>query len=307
MILDVDIGIDDAFAVLLAHYSPAIDLLGITTVFGNADIDQGTRNALYLKQKFDIPAQVYRGAAAPLHHPAPQPPAFVHGADGLGDVEEAIAPTVTEASLSAPEYLARTIAAHPGEIAVVAVGPATNLLLAQLIRPSIVEEVGRVVIMGGAVGFAGERGNKTTVGEANAWNDPHALDSVFRFDWPVTMVGLDVTYDEEGSMDAEYLERLRENGGRAGAFLERINRQYARFYQQSRGRPVTYQHDSIAVANVIAPQLFETRRGRVRVITDGAARRQTVFSPEGHHTSRRPESREDSVVSPTGFEPVLPA
>lgn len=60
MILDVDIGIDDAFAVLLAHYSPAIDLLGITTVFGNADIDQGTRNALYLKQKFDIPAQVYR-------------------------------------------------------------------------------------------------------------------------------------------------------------------------------------------------------------------------------------------------------
>ena len=99
------------------------------------------------------------------------------GADGLGDVEEAIAPTVTEASLSAPEYLARTIAAHPGEIAVVAVGPATNLLLAQLIRPSIVEEVGRVGIMGGAVGFAGERGNKTTVGEANAWNDPHALDS----------------------------------------------------------------------------------------------------------------------------------
>lgn len=289
VILDVDIGIDDAFAVLLAHYSPAIDLLGVTTVFGNAEIDQGTLNGLHIKQKFGIPADVYRGAAAPLYYPAPVAPAFVHGKDGLGDVEGEIAPMIHEAELSAPEYIARTIAAHPGEITVVAVGPATNLILARLIDPSIIDKVKQVVVMGGAVGFAGERGNITTVAEANVWNDPHAMDGVFRLDWPVTMVGLDVTYDEEASMDAGYLDRLRRRGGAAGAFLERINRLYARFYESARGRPVTYQHDSIAVAYVIAPELFEIRRGRVRVITDGAARGQTVFSPEGHHTGSRSE------------------
>lgn len=288
VILDVDIGIDDAFAVLFAHYSPAIDLVGITTLYGNTTRDKSARNGLYIKERFGIEADVYRGAAAALHHPLGDPPAFVHGEDGLGDIET-INPTIQAADLTAPDFIARTIMDNPGEITVVAVGPMTNLMLARLLEPAIVERVREVIVMGGAVGFAGELGNATTVGEANAWNDAHAMDSLFRFPWPVTMVGLDVTYAADAALDPVFLERLKAHAGDAGVFLERISRQYRKFYRGSRGVDVTFQHDSIAVAYAIAPELFEVRRGKVKVLTDGIARGQTIFCPEGHHNFGDPE------------------
>ncbi len=143
--------------------------------------------------------------------------------------------------------------------------------------------------MGGAVGLAGVRGNITTVAEANAWNDPHAMNRLFEFSWPVTMVGLDVTYTPDASMDEAYLSRLVSEAGEPGAFLERINRFYMGFYERSRGISATFQHDSIAVAYAISPQLFEVKRGKLKVLTDGVARGQTVLCPEGHHTFNDPE------------------
>lgn len=287
MILDLDIGIDDAFALLFAHYSPAVDLMGVTTLFGNTTRDKSLHNGLHIKERFGIEAEVYRGAAAALHHPLGPPPVFVHGEDGLGDTET-IAPTVEAGDLSAAEFIARSVMDNPGKITLVAVGPMTNLALARLIEPAIVDNVREVVVMGGAIGFGGELGNATTVGEANAWNDAHAMDSLFRYAWPVTMVGLDVTYATDAAMGPSYLQSLREDAGEAGAFLERISRQYRRFYQGSRGVDTTFQHDSIAVAYAIAPDLFEVERGKVLVQTEGVGRGQTIFCPEGHHNSEDP-------------------
>ena len=289
VILDVDLGIDDAVALLLAHYSPRIDLLGVTTVFGNTTLEKGARNTLYIKEKFGIPAEVYAGASAPLYHPPKPVPTFVHGEDGLGDVEGPITPKLEAAAVSAPEFMARTILDNPGEISVISVGPYTNLMVARLLEPAIVGKVREVIVMGGAAGLAGELGNATTVAEANALNDPHAMSALFRYDWPVTMVGLDVTYTADASMDAAYLGRLAAEAGAAGAFLERINRFYLRFYERARGVRTTFQHDSIAVAYAIAPELFETRRGKLRVITEGVATGQTIFCPVGHHTFDDPE------------------
>ncbi len=288
VILDLDIGIDDAFALLFAHYSPAVDLVGITTLFGNTTRDKSARNGLYIKERFGIGAEVYRGAAAALHHPLGDPPTFVHGEDGLGDTET-INPSIEAADLSAPDFIARTIMDNPGEVTVIAVGPMTNLALARLAEPAIVDNVREIIVMGGAVGFDGELGNATTVGEANAWNDAHAMDSLFRYSWPVTMVGLDVTYTPDAAMDPVYLQRLRDQADDAGVFLERISRQYRKFYLASRGVDVTFQHDSIAVACAIAPELFEVKRGKLRVLTDGVARGQTIFCPEGHHEFESPE------------------
>lgn len=289
VILDVDLGIDDAFALLMAHYSPSIDLVGITTLFGNTTLEQGTRNTLYMKEKFGIPAQVYEGAAAPLYEPDRPIPTFVHGNDGMGDSEGQIEPTIRAADVSAPEYIAETILDQPGEITVITVGPATNLMMARALAPEIVNKVEAVVVMGGAAGLAGEQGNITTVAEANARNDPHAMDALARHSWPAIFVGLDVTYTADGSTDPEFMRQLARDAGEAGAFLERINRCYTRFYQQSRGVDTSFQHDSIAVAYAIAPELFETRRGKVKVITEGVAVGQTVFCPEGHHTFEDPE------------------
>ncbi len=288
VILDVDLGIDDAFALLMAHYSPAIELVGITTLYGNSALATGTRNGLYIKERFGIPCGVHPGAASPLSEPNREVPTFVHGEDGLGDAEPAITTTLAASDVSAPEFIARTILDNPGEITVIAVGPFTNLMLARILEPEIVEAVGAVIVMGGAVGFEGERGNATTVGEANVINDPHAADAIFRYDWPLTMVGLDVTYTADGAFDGAYMQRLASKGGDAGTFLERINRFYMDFYQQSRGVHTSFQHDSIAVAYAVAPELFEVRRGKLRVITEGVAMGQTIFCPEGHHTFEDP-------------------
>jgi inosine-uridine nucleoside N-ribohydrolase len=185
--------------------------------------------------------------------------------------------------------MAQTILDNPGEITVVSVGPFTNLMLARILEPAIVDKVREVIVMGGAAGLAGELGNKTLVGEANADNDPHATSALMRYDWPVTMVGLDVTYTADASTDPAFMKRLAQEAGEPGAFLERINRFYIGFYERARGVTASFQHDSIAVAFAIAPSLFETRRGKVRVITEGVARGQTIFCPEGHHNWDDPE------------------
>jgi len=192
---------------------------------------------------------------------------------------EAIEPS----AISAPRFLIETILANPGEITVIAVGPYTNLMIARLLEPRIVVAVRDIIVMGGAAGFASELGNATIVGEANVINDPHVAGTRFRYHWPVTMVGLDVTYTPDGSAGPEYMERLAAEAGEAGAFLERINRFYMGFYERSRGVRTSFQLDSIAVSYGIDPGLFETRRGKIQVINEGVAKGQTIFCPEGHH------------------------
>ena len=87
IIFDTDPGIDDAMALLFIEASPALDLIAVTTIFGNSDIETTTRNALYLKQRFGIKAPVYKGTDKPLTRPRNPSPTFVHGENGLGDVE----------------------------------------------------------------------------------------------------------------------------------------------------------------------------------------------------------------------------
>lgn len=193
IIFDTDPGIDDAMALLFIEASPALDLLAITTIFGNADIETTTRNALYLKQRFGLSAPVYKGTDKPLTRPRNPSPTFVHGENGLGDVElTGLVPAQPEAK---PAYQAIIDIArqHPGEVTLVAVGPLTNLALALKADPEVATLLKAVVIMGGAFGVAGKPGNVTPVAEANIWNDPEAADLVFTAPWALTAVSLDVT------------------------------------------------------------------------------------------------------------------
>ena len=83
VIIDADPGVDDAIAILTALQSPRLEVLGITTVFGNATLEAGTQNALRFVElgSWDVP--VARGAENPLTIPRGNPPDFVHGSDAL--------------------------------------------------------------------------------------------------------------------------------------------------------------------------------------------------------------------------------
>ncbi|BCH25363.1 nucleoside hydrolase [Mesorhizobium sp. L-8-10] len=272
VIFDTDPGVDDAAALLFLNACRTVDLVGITTVFGNADIDTVTRNALYLKRRFGIDAPVARGAGRALEAEPSPPPVHVHGRNGLGDMLLEIEDLPGPDPRPAHRFIIDLVRQQEGQISIVAVGRLTNLAMALAEAPDIAGLVKEVVVMGGAFGLAGPNGNVTPVAEANIIGDPHAADIVFGTEWPVTAVGLDVT--RQVVMGPASLDRLAV-GGEAARFIVESTRGY-RHYHMRFGVDGFYVHDSSAAAFVVDRSLFQTRRGPIRVATQGVAAGQTV-------------------------------
>ncbi len=188
VIFDTDPGIDDAMALLFLHKHPEIDLIGVTTVFGNAPIEITTRNALYLGDAWNIAAPVARGAGQTFD-PARGGsywPTAIHGHNGIGDVP--LPETVAREADPRPAYqfIIDTVRAHPGEVTLIAVGRMTNLALVLKHDPDVAALVKQVIIMGGAFDL---NGNVSPAAEANIHGDPEAADLVFTAPWRVVVVG----------------------------------------------------------------------------------------------------------------------
>ncbi len=274
VLFDTDIGIDDAMALLFLHYSPEVELKAIVSGFGNADIATTTRNALYMKELFGIDAPVYRGAGEPVGKRLGSGyPDFVHGSNGLGNIEIA-EPTTQAEALPGPEAIVDVVKSNPHEISIVAVGRLTNLALALDLCPELPSLVKEVVVMGGTFGHNGHSGNVSPVAEANIAGDPQAADRVFTSGWPVAIVGIDVTH--ETIARKEFFELLRDTGDKAGDFVYRTSRFYLDFHEQVTGAYECPVHDSSAVAYLLNPSLYKTKTAAVRVATDGIAIGQTI-------------------------------
>ena len=182
ILIDTDPGIDDAFAILYALKSPDFDVLGLTTVYGNASIEQTTHNARALVDMGGKPCPVARGAADPLVIERRAFPAMVHGEDGFGGCS----PAQVQAPLSghsAADFIIETIRANPGDVTLLPIGPLTNIAAALQQAPEIAGLVKGVSIMGGA---ANVNGNVTPAAEANIYDDPEAAEIVFAAPWTVT-------------------------------------------------------------------------------------------------------------------------
>jgi purine nucleosidase len=279
IIFDTDPGIDDAMALLLLARHPDVDLLGVATVFGNGGIDTVTHNALFLKDRFGFTAPVARGAAGPISGDAlGPPPAFVHGENGLGNIE---LPATTRATLDprpAHRLIIDLVRQYPHEVRIIAVGRMTNLALALEEAPEIAGLVKDVVVMGGAFGRNGHTGNVTPVAEANIYGDPVAADIAFGAKWPVTIIGLDVT--KEVTMTTTYVDELATTG-EDGRFVRAISSHYETFYKGREGIEGFFVHDASAVTYALHPEFFATERGQIRVVPDGIAKGQTIIKPEG--------------------------
>jgi inosine-uridine nucleoside N-ribohydrolase len=282
VIFDTDPGIDDAMALLLLARHPEIELLGVTTVFGNGTINAVTRNALFLKDRFGFAAPVARGADRPYHaSDIPAATSHVHGENGLGDIELPARTAAAPDLRPAHQLIIDVIRANPHEVTLIAVGRMTNLALALEADPAIAGLVKDVVVMGGGFGFNGHIGNVTPVAEANIFGDPIAADIAFGAAWPVTIVGLDVT--KEVTMSGAYVAELAANGGEDGRFVAAISAFYARFYHAREGADGFFVHDASAVTYALRPDFFATTRGRIRVVPDGIARGQTILMREGQN------------------------
>ncbi|PIB23464.1 nucleoside hydrolase [Amylibacter kogurei] len=272
ILIDTDPGVDDAMAIFFACLHPDLDLVGMTGVFGNVTVDIAARNAIVLAERAGQDIPVARGADVPLKQ-TPNPVSdYVHGEQGFGDIPAQ--PTRAEIlDESAAEFICRMINENPGEISLCPIGPLTNIALALEHDPSIAQKVKNVVIMGGSLR---EGGNVTPHAEANIWNDPHAADAVFAADWPVVMVGLDVTH--RVVCTPEDFSELAKAAPKLGGFLQDASHFYIRFYEEVVGITGCYLHDPAAVIATLRPELFTIENHPIEVKVDGEEIGQTAIS-----------------------------
>ncbi|MBU74329.1 MAG: nucleoside hydrolase [Rhodospirillaceae bacterium] len=274
LIIDTDPGIDDAMAIHLAFADSRINVIGMTTIFGNVTTAQATRNALYLAEMAHYDLPVAKGATVPRHRNGAPPADFVHGSEGFGDLP-AMQPAGKPDSRNAARFLCESCAAHPGEVIICAVGPLTNLAAALDHDTSITQTVKRVVVMGGS---AARHGNVSDCAEANIWNDPDAADAVFGADWDVTMVGLDVT--EKTQCTPANFAKLAEAAPIIGGFLEKASRFYFDFHEAKTGKRSCFMHDPSAIIAVTDPDLFGYERHPITVVCSGNEIGRTVTNPK---------------------------
>ncbi|TDJ29977.1 MAG: hypothetical protein E2O59_03310 [Gammaproteobacteria bacterium] len=262
VIIDCDPGHDDAVAIILAHAHA--EVLGITTVSGNAPLLSTTQNALSVLELIDEDTPVHSGAAAPLkgwekgeaiHAEG------VHGVGGLGGVE-LDAPSRSVASSDAVQFLLTATRAHT-DVWIVAIGPLTNVALALQKDPTFSERIAGISIMGGSATV----GNATRVAEFNIWADPEAADVVFRSGARLKMCGLNLTH--QLTTTDELVEQLREMNSKNSIFVAALFEFMHGRMEELIGRRRSALHDPCAVIAITHPELIVSEARAVAIELDG--------------------------------------
>jgi purine nucleosidase/pyrimidine-specific ribonucleoside hydrolase len=283
LVLDCDPGHDDMVAILLAAGSPAIDLRAITTVGGNGTLEQTTRNALLtctLAGIRDVP--VAAGCPGPLLGPL-RTATDIHGASAM-DGADLGEPGIELAGVHAVELLAEVLRAATEPVAVVAVGPLTNVGLLLRRHPEVAEAIREVVVMGGSMGA----GNVAPLAEFNIWVDPEAADIVFTSGLPVTMCGLDVTH--QALATEPVLASLTALGTPLARTVVDLLGFFADRYEQVFGFPAAPVHDPVAIARLIDPALVRCVPAHIAIELRGEHTRGATVVDRFGVTGREPNA-----------------
>jgi len=298
VVLDMDTGVDDAFALVLAMNSPELEVVAVTTVAGNAPVGECTRNCLLLLELLAARAQVAgrrgaraaaptapapivaRGAAAPLKKPLLTAPE-VHGPDGLGGEIGSLPKPITKPSpLPAHEVLTSLARKHTGELTLIATGPLTNVATALERDRGAMALYRRIVVMGGAFFVPGNTG---PVAEFNFYVDPEAADAVMRSGLDITLVPLDAT-TRAPLMRQSLPPAAREPwpgdarpGRDLSVILHRALDHYMRYQLGESGLDGGHMHDPLTVAAAIDPDIITTSPGRVELVLRGEDRGRTIL------------------------------
>ena len=274
--VDTDPGVDDIVAIAMLFESPDVEIVGLSTIFGNVTVDLTTKNAkIILEAVGKESIQLARGASLPLNVRLDTSP-FVHGDNGLGNMPLP-APRMKEGPLLASQAIINTILSNPNEITLFPIGPLTNIAMAYLMEPKIADLVKEVVIMGGAVHCPG---NITPTAEANFFHDPHAAQTVIRAGWPITLAGLDVC-GQSSMISNEILKKIIT----ADKPLSRYIDGALPFYQAFVSKFGIYDKvdfpDTLAAAYLLKPDIFTIERTHIFIETEGSCLGQSIPVPAG--------------------------
>ncbi|KAM3210727.1 hypothetical protein ACQJBY_064594 [Aegilops geniculata] len=237
VIIDTDPGIDDSMTILMAFGEPSVEIIGLTTIFGNVTTEYATRNALLLCERAGHPeVPVAEGSPEPLKGGEPRVADFVHGSDGLGNLSLP-APTTKKVEESAAEFMVNKVSQFPGEISVLALGPLTNVAL--------------------------------------IYGDPDAADVVFTSGADIDVVGINIT--TQCCFTDEDLLELKNSKGVHAQFLCDMCKFYRDWHEKSDGFQGIFLHDPVSFTALVHPEYFTFKKGVVRVETQGICTGHTLM------------------------------
>jgi inosine-uridine nucleoside N-ribohydrolase len=281
--MDVDTGIDDAIAIIMALQSPEIEIIGITTVSGNVTAKAAALNTLGILRKMGKESKipVMKGASKPLSKKIVHAEE-VHGEKGLGNITLQCNPALLQKG-NVSDFISETLANYRrGEVALVATGPLTNIATAILEDPEITNSLSSICIMGGAFGLASKvYGNITQYAEFNFYCDPkaaqivmtHASSGAVR----LNIVGLDVT-GKYLMIDDEFVSRLsnrqckkkKKKGGSSSGNNDKVPTIVKSLLRYPLAKFGKFDlPDVFAVAMFERPELFRFKRGKIDIVQNG--------------------------------------
>jgi purine nucleosidase/pyrimidine-specific ribonucleoside hydrolase len=260
VVWDMDPGIDDALALILALKSPEVRVAGITTVAGNAPVETASTNARRVLEYLgaaNIPVAL--GAASPLNRPLEDALSY-HGSDGLGNCSLP-PPKLPLQPLEAWDFLVQSVLDAPDEVILVATGPLTNVAYAFELQPKLPELLNRLVVMGGAYGLTPYgKGNCTPFAEFNIWQDPEAAHLVFNSGADIFAVGLDVTMDPAACLNSQHLTQIKARHTPAARLVAQLVEYEVEYHGCCR------MHDPLALAVLLDDSLLDFTLAKVGVV-----------------------------------------
>ncbi|MFE4573359.1 nucleoside hydrolase [Paenibacillus chitinolyticus] len=261
IIMDCDPGHDDAIAIILAAVQPKLEILAITTVSGNAEIEKTTQNALKVCDLISLhDVVVSKGASEPLVRIRETAPG-IHGDSGL-DGPKLPEPSRSWSEEHGVDTIIRLVKESPEPVTLLPTGPLTNIALALTKAPEIKNNIEEIVLMGG-----GTFGNWTPTAEFNIWADPEAAKKVFDSGIPTVVMGLDITH--QALATKEVIEEVNKIDNYVAKIVGELLVFFASTYKEMfdfDGAPV---HDVLTVAYCVAPELFKTKDVNIVVETKG--------------------------------------
>lgn len=247
LVIDTDPGVDDAHAILMALAYPDVDVVALTTVAGNVNLDLATRNAHIILDVAQKTIPVYRGCEDALVVPTARR-AISHGTDGLGEIglPGSTRPTSSEHAALA---LIRLANEAPGQLTLVALGPLTNIALATRLDPLLPQKYRQILVMGGAVYSQGNSWERTS--EFNFYCDPEAAAVVFSR-WPrLTLIPWETALHHR--LTSEQVEALLQCSSPRAEFFRRTIQK--RMVEDPSGQKSLTEPDPLAMAVALDPQM----------------------------------------------------
>ena len=251
IIIDCDPGIDDAMAIMMAYMHPETEIEAITTVSGNTNVTQATVNVLKVLDVLDAKSiPVFSGAGSALLGNT-NDASFVHGFDGLGDLNLAESKRAVKSD-PASMALINLAKEKPGELSLIAIGPLTNLALALNIDPELPCYYKELVVMGGA--YQGKGNTENSPAEFNIFSDPEAASIVFK-KWPMlTLVTWEATLDH--GLPEDFMDKIKHYDNPRRVFLEKVMNKVMGFMKQHFNTNICYTADPLAMAVMIEPEII---------------------------------------------------